>query len=204
MSTATTSSPTAGSQGTFEYRDPQSGAVKTVDWSQATVQQIQQTAGWKPWLTDLGSPSKLTGAQRLACGIDAPFTCNAGDSKRRKKCQGALNAAMTQAREKCEQWAALPPPPVLVPPEPTNPQADPGALAASTDQQLAAMTYDPGYALPGGGALELPLESFVPGYAIDRGQEIGGPEPEASPGLFGLPTWAVVLVGLGIAWAVTR
>lgn len=93
------------------------------------------------WLSNLNDPTKLTPEQRVRCGIDAEFTCNSGDSKRRKKCRNAAVANGAERRQKCEQLAAIPPPPVFsdYAPPGTNPYGSPGGAEASVDARLAEL-----------------------------------------------------------------
>jgi hypothetical protein len=170
---------------------------------------------YQPWLANLSDPSKLTNDQKLACGLVPPWTCSAGDSKKRKKCHAMLGGEVEQRRRKCEQFSAVPPPPVMTGPVPaTNPQASPGAGEAAYEQQHAALAQDVSdltsqlapadaaavdpYAPPG--------DSFAPYAAVSRKRDPYTGQPiDDEPGLFDMiPTWAWLAAALAVGYAVTR
>lgn len=194
--TAAAASPTSGAPASvLAARSPES-----IDWDAADVNTITQTAGYKPFLAFLDSPAKLTPAQRQACGIDPGWGCSAGDKDKRRKCAQQQQAHMTQLREKCEQYAAIPPPPVLgVETTATNPQGD--AASAALAQDLALQEWA---ALQQGGA---PLDSsaygaptfgdFIPGVSVTRGPQ---PEPGPLAALGVVPWWAWAALAAGAVW----
>lgn len=151
---------------------------------------------YQPWLANLNDPTKLTADQRLACGIGAAWTCNVRSG--RAGCQAALAAETNKRRARCDQLAAIGPPPSTAP-APTNPQADPGAAPAAAEQQAANAEYlastSSGQPI---GTVPMP-ELFAP-----EAQVVRDPEAVAPTGLLGLPTWSVLAAAALVAWLVFR
>ena len=164
------------------------------------------------WLGNLNDPTKLTPAQRAQCGIDPPFTCNAGDHKKKKRCREFLAGTQADLRKKCEQKAAIPPPPVFSEPPPrTNVYASTGVDEASQSAQSAelaeaihqlrssqgaagAIPTDP-YAPPG--------DEFAPYGGVARNRSPygqAGALEEPAGLLDSIPTWAFLAGGLALAW----
>jgi hypothetical protein len=156
---------------------------------------------YEPWLSNLNDPSKLTPDQKRDCGLGILWSCSV--KKGRGNCFAQMAAANNALRAKCEQFAALAPPPVVKAPSPTNPPADPAAAAVSQEQQLASLRQQLQMYQGGGGAapiaagvgMDLPAlnESALYGSGgyIDRGQGV----PAAPGGVLGgvleaVPAWA--------------
>lgn len=168
------------------------------------------------FLSNLNDPSKLTPAQRITCGFDLPFTCNAGSHKSKKKCADVAGAAAGQAREKCRQRAAVPPPPVFVEPPPaTNVSTSPGGVEAAHDAQVTELSelihQIRASGMQPAGAIETdpyapPGDEFGTYGYVGRKRSAYDPNAALEEGglLDAIPTWLLVAGGLAVAWVAFR